>query len=148
MSLVSNISACSDSGGTHLYVIMRVYGIGGIVMNRRGNVKANSQLIMSVEAEGDIDAFTAPAFKDLLMGSLKNGHRKVLLNLDKLTFIDSSGLGVLIGIQERLRERNGAFAIVSSNPSLKNVFEVAGLVWLFQVHANERDALHSLAMGC
>ena len=65
--------------------------------------------------------------------SVDAGGREVLVDLSRTTFIDSTALGVLIGVVKRLRPEGGELAIVCPEPSLRNVFEVTRLDRAFEL---------------
>jgi anti-sigma B factor antagonist len=61
-------------------------------------------------AAGELDLYTAPDLRRLLTQVIEDGTTGVVIDLSETTFLDSTGLGVLIGALKRLRSRGGALA--------------------------------------
>lgn len=76
---------------------------------------------------GELDLSTAPILEERLREAEAHEHVQVLLDLSKLEFIDSSGLGVIFASHTRQEERNGRLLMVSGSPHVQRVFELAGL---------------------
>jgi anti-sigma B factor antagonist len=94
---------------------------------RQGEADAVVRLI------GELDMASAPALGTELAGLAARGVRTVIVDLDQLDFIDSSGLSVLIAGLKRLREGGGTLTIRSPSARAKRVFEIAGLSQLFAI---------------
>ena len=74
---------------------------------------------------GELDSFTAAALREVLAGLAS--VRAVVLDLSGVVFIDSSGLGALVGGVRRARELGGAVALASPTRAVDRVLRVAGL---------------------
>ena len=87
-----------------------------------------------VTVRGEIDVATSPDLKDRLGGLLDQRARFITLDLSKLAFIDSSGLGVLVSAHKRLRENGGETILLRGmQEPVRHVFEITGLTKLFTV---------------
>ena len=87
-----------------------------------------------VDAVGEIDVATAPRLREQLIALVGSGRYQIVVNLEGVDFIDSTGLGVLISGLKRVRTHDGAFALVCTEPRILKVFEITGLVAVFPVH--------------
>ncbi|HEV8565210.1 MAG TPA: STAS domain-containing protein [Actinomycetota bacterium] len=77
---------------------------------------------------GELDLFTAPRLREAVVEATEAGVTNVIVNLDGVSFIDSSGLGVLVACLKRLRERDGSFAVVAGETSsLHKLLALTGL---------------------
>jgi anti-sigma B factor antagonist len=85
-----------------------------------------------VDVRGDLDCYTAPQLRAVLV-ELADGPRKVVLDVGGSTFIDSTGLGVLVGALKRLRQKGGDMALRSLTPTTERLFEVTGVSQLFEI---------------
>jgi anti-sigma B factor antagonist len=85
---------------------------------------------------GEVDLYTAPALRDRIASLIDGGVRKLVVNLEQVGFLDSSGLGVLIGALRRLKERDGDLALVCNEGSTLKVLTVTGLDKVFQIYAD------------
>ncbi|MBA3653441.1 MAG: STAS domain-containing protein [Actinobacteria bacterium] len=93
-----------------------------------------------VSARGELDVYWSPRFRDALLGLIegRDGLR-VEIELSGLTFVDSSGLGVLVGAQRRLHERGGELALVNVPGPTYKALEASGLVTHLNVSPREID---------
>lgn len=77
---------------------------------------------------GELDCATGPTLEDRLEDLIENqGNRTLIIDLENLTFVDSSGLSVLVTAFRNLRERGGRLSLRRPSPSTRRVFEVTGL---------------------
>jgi anti-sigma B factor antagonist len=102
---------------------------------------AMSNTAVSVlEAEGVLDINTVGDFETALDRFFKNKQYKIVLNLEKLRYISSAGIGVLVGNIKEVRKNHGDIKLSSVNPEIYKVFDLLDLPAVFHFHKNERDA--------
>ena len=99
----------------------------------------------SVEINGEIDVYTSPKVRDAIGELIDQGHYLLVINLEHVRYIDSTGLGVLIGGLKRVREHGGSVALVCTNPQIKKIFDITGLVKIFGIYESEETAKKALA---
>jgi anti-sigma B factor antagonist len=89
----------------------------------------------TVVASGEIDLASSPDLRRELQALLDDGARRIVLDLGAVTFIDSSGLGVLVGVLKRINEEGdeGSLEIRGLNGPVRKVFEITGLHEIFVV---------------
>ncbi|MGI6405190.1 MAG: STAS domain-containing protein [Syntrophaceticus sp.] len=75
------------------------------------------------------------------------GVKELLFDLEKVTFIDSSGLGVILGRYRKAKENEGCVAISNANPRISKILELSGITRLIPVYSNTSQALKFLARG-
>ncbi len=92
-----------------------------------------------VSATGEIDLATSPALRSRLQDAIGR-RRVVIVDLSEVTFIDSTGLGVLIGGLRRVNEAEGEMRIVVADPRVLKIFEITGLTELFSIHPSLAEA--------
>ena len=80
---------------------------------------------------GEIDMATAPQLRDALADLVDSGARSITLDLGAVGFVDSSGLGVLVGALRRQDQSGGRLRIESPQDSVRKVFEITGLGPMF-----------------
>jgi anti-sigma B factor antagonist len=81
-----------------------------------------------VVVQGEIDVATSPQLRNELNAILTRGVRDITLEFSGVSFVDSSGLGVLVGTYKRMKDDgNGTLRIVGAQPSVRRVFEITGL---------------------
>ena len=96
-----------------------------------------------VSVRGEIDLFTAPELKQVLIEAIEDGRSRVVVDLSDVSFLDSTALGVLIGAVKRLHSRDGALAIVNVDANIAKTFEITGLDKIFTIVPTVEDALRS-----
>jgi anti-sigma B factor antagonist len=99
-----------------------------------------------VTVEGEIDLVSAPAMKSALLWLLGRGSRRLVLDLSAVTHMDSTGLGVLVGIRRRL-PAGGLIAIAGAQPNVRELFAITGLDRAFELFSTVDDAAPSLHGG-
>ena len=87
-----------------------------------------------VSVSGEVDVATAPALRDCLGQVIERDSGVVVVDLLQVTFIDSTGLGVLIGAHKRCADNGRDLRIVVSEPRILKVFDITGLTELFAIH--------------
>ena len=93
-----------------------------------------------VTARGEIDMATAPALADLLRNLAADGYRKVIVAMSGVTFIDSSGLQVLIAARKAGHDRS-ALRLVGVAGGAKRLLEITGLTTVLPVWGTVEDAI-------
>ena len=89
-----------------------------------------------VVLKGEIDVHTAPNLRAELLRAIESGCTNIVVDLEAVSFIDSSGLGVLVGALRRVREHDGAVRIVCTRENILKIFRITGLDKVFPVFAD------------
>ncbi|WCL48798.1 STAS domain-containing protein [Leptospira sp. GIMC2001] len=99
--------------------------------------KTGNTVIINIS--GSLDIYTSLDFKTFLEANVKEGDSNlhVLVNLEKLNYIDSSGIGMLIKQLNYVQELKGKFSIANMKPAIEKVFKVAGLTSYFHTIGEE-----------
>ena len=102
-----------------------------------------SKLIVSIE--GELDLETSPLFRDLVEKKLNQYEtiKHLILDLEKVDFIDSSGLGAILGRYKRLSQQGGRVSAINVGPQIYRVLELSGLLKIMNIYENRRQALDS-----
>ena len=87
---------------------------------------------------GELDAYTVPQFREALAGLA--AVRRVLIDLSEVPFMDSAGLGALIGGIRRNREADGEVAVACSRPTLTRLLHTTGFDRIVPVTETEQEA--------
>jgi anti-sigma B factor antagonist len=101
--------------------------------------EADGRTIVAVG--GEIDVYTAPRLRDCISDLVADGHYDMLIDMEKVEFLDSTGLGVLVGGLKKVRAREGSFELICNEDRLLKIFKITGLAKVFTIHANVEDAL-------
>lgn len=90
--------------------------------------------------KGEVDVYTAPNLKHELVALIEGGCVNVVVDLRGVSFIDSSGLGVLVSALRRARERDGAVRIVCTGDNVLKIFRITGLDKVFPIFSEMTEA--------
>lgn len=97
-----------------------------------------------VAVEGEVDVFTAPRMKEALDAAIQEGATRVAVNLERVRYLDSTGLSVLVGAMRRLRAVQGRLCLVTSSERIRRVLDLTGLTRVFPISATEPEARRRL----
>jgi anti-sigma B factor antagonist len=87
-----------------------------------------------LEVGGEVDVYTAPRLRERLVELVEQGSRHVVVDLSRVEFLDSTGLGVLVGALKRLRAVNGTFKLVCAHERLLKIFRITALDRVFALY--------------
>ena len=99
-----------------------------------------------ISVQGELDLATAPRLKWPLVDAIDGGARALIVDLSGVTFMDSTALGVLIGIRRTLK-LGSRLAIVCSDPSVLKIFQISGLDSVFQIFPTFDEARSYASQG-
>jgi anti-sigma B factor antagonist len=93
-----------------------------------------------IDVAGEIDLFSAPQLKERIAQLIGEGQVQLVINLENVSFMDSTGLGVLLGTLKRVRERDGSLTVVCPPGSVHRVLTLTGLHKVFTIYESLEDA--------
>ena len=94
-----------------------------------------------VAVAGEVDVATAPRLRDRLDAAIDHGPPLLVVDLSSVTFIDSMGLGVLIGAAKRVDEAGVTLRVVIAEPRILKLFEITGLLEIFTIVSSREQAI-------
>ncbi len=93
-----------------------------------------------VDVKGEIDVYTAPKLREKLIELVSEGTYRVIVNLEGVDFLDSTGLGVLVGALKRVKAHDGSLALVCTQDKILKIFKITGLTKVFPIHDSVEEA--------
>jgi anti-sigma B factor antagonist len=96
-----------------------------------------------VEVQGEVDIYTSSVLRERLIELIDGGARRVVVDLSRVDFLDSSGLGVLVGGLKRLRTVEGELALVVVGDKLLKIFKITALDRVFTLYDSVEAATRS-----
>ncbi len=93
------------------------------------------------EFTGSLDIATSPTVRASLTEASERGDHRLIVNLTAVDFLDSTGLGALIGAQRRAKEYDGEVRLVAKEGQILRLLRITGLLKVFPVYATLHDAL-------
>ena len=94
-----------------------------------------------IEVGGEIDVYTAPKLRDKITELVGNGNYNLVIDMEKVDFLDSTGLGVLVGGLKKVRAHDGSMRLICNQERLLKIFRITGLAKVFVIHGSQADAL-------
>ena len=98
-----------------------------------------------VEVGGEVDVYTAPRLRDRLNELVSSGQEHIVVDLARVDFLDSTGLGVLVGVYRRLLRAGGSLDLVCPQERLLKIFRIAGLDSVFKIYSSVPEATATAA---
>lgn len=90
---------------------------------------------------GEIDVYTAPKLRDTITDLVGGGAYDLVVDLSAVEFLDSTGLGVLVGGLKKVRSHDGSLSLVCDQDRLLKIFRITGLSKVFDIHPDQESAL-------
>ena len=103
------------------------------------NQRSDSEVII-LDLTGRLWILDLP-LRDLINGLLTQGQQHFVLNLEGVSYIDSSGLGQLIAIWTSIRNRKGHMTVLNPTKRVQRLFKITRLTTVFEILQNEADAV-------
>jgi len=97
--------------------------------------------VIVVEVNGELIVGNRQELKSRVLERIENGDRKFLIDFAESSYIDSSGLGVLVSLSKKIRESGGELRLAGLNEDLRTLFELTKLDTLFQISDSRAAAL-------
>jgi anti-sigma B factor antagonist len=94
------------------------------------------------ELTGSLDIATSPTVRAALVEASERGDHKLIVDLTKVDFLDSTGLGALIGAQRRAKEFDGDVRLVAKEGQILRLLRITGLMKIFSVYSTLDDAVN------
>jgi anti-sigma B factor antagonist len=104
-----------------------------------------SETVHVVAPSGEIDMVTAPQLGRRLLSLFEEGKTRFVVDLSKVTFMDSTGIGVILDALRRLKARRGRLVLVCPSERILRPFEITGLVGYLKIFGTREEALGALA---
>ena len=94
-----------------------------------------------VAVGGEIDVYTAPKLRDTITDLVASGAYHLVIDMEGVEFLDSTGLGVLVGGLKKVRAHDGSLQLVCNQDRLLKIFRITGLAKVFTIHPSAEEAL-------
>lgn len=91
---------------------------------------------------GEVDVFTAPKLREQLINAVEEGERRIIVGLEGVEFLDSTGLGVLVAGLKRVKTHGGTLGVVCARDRILKIFRITGLTKVFALHESIEAAMN------
>lgn len=109
--------------------------------------KQMGEVLVVSPLEERLDAAAAGEFKARMADLLRQGHSKVVINLEGVNFMDSSGLTAIVSTLKTIGQQGGQMAVCGVSDNLQTLFRLTRLDRVFRVFASEQEAYGALTTG-
>jgi anti-sigma B factor antagonist len=124
-----SIGQGKESGGLGMNITTSIRNVGDVaIVDIKGNIVFGEE---------------SAALHDVVTGLLKNGQNKILLNLGGVGYMDSMGMGSLVGVSASVRKQGGELKLLNLSDKVADVMEITRLYTVFDIMTNEADAVKS-----
>lgn len=96
--------------------------------------------VEKITLEGDLDFHSSPDLRRELTKLVEHQAPKVLIDFQKVSYIDSSGLATFVELFQRMKRYGGKLVLFSMNASVRSVFEISKLDTIFKLAGSEKEA--------
>ncbi|MFC3300245.1 STAS domain-containing protein [Arthrobacter agilis] len=100
-------------------------------------------LYTEVSANGRLNMVAAPKLREVIAGVVDAGGKRIVVNLTDTTFMDSSGLGALIGCLKLARQSGGDLRIAAVQPQVNMVLELTSMHRVLTPHSTPEEAFRN-----
>lgn len=105
----------------------------------------NQSKIEIYEIDGEVNFHTSPELREKLHESLAKQTERILVNLRKVRYIDSSGLATFVEALQKIKKYNGRLVLSELAPAVRSVFEIAKLDGIFSLTNTQEEAVSLLS---
>jgi stage II sporulation protein AA (anti-sigma F factor antagonist) len=104
--------------------------------------------VLCIRLSGELDHHTADELREKAITVIeKNEIRHIVLNLEHLAFMDSSGLGVILGRYKQIKQVHGEMVVCAISPAIQRLFDMSGLFKIIKMEPTEEFALQRLGVA-
>jgi stage II sporulation protein AA (anti-sigma F factor antagonist) len=104
--------------------------------------------VLLIRLDGELDHHTADLLRTQVDDYLReNKVSHIVLNLEGLSFMDSSGLGVILGRYKQIKSQNGEMVVCAISQAVRRLFEMSGLFKIIRLEEDEKLALQALGVA-
>ena len=104
--------------------------------------------VLCIRLEGELDHHTADELREKSNDSMEQyAVRHIVLNLENLSFMDSSGIGVILGRYKQIQPLNGEVIVCAISPTIQRIFDMSGLFKIIRHEPTEQNALKRLGVA-
>jgi anti-sigma B factor antagonist len=96
---------------------------------------------------GEIDVYTAPRLRQAIVDIVDGGAQRLVVDMEKVDFLDSTGLGVMVEGLKRMKGRDGTLSVVATQDKIVKIFDITGLNKSFDIFHSVDEAVGNPIAG-
>ncbi|MHB8780776.1 MAG: STAS domain-containing protein [Candidatus Geothermincolia bacterium] len=90
-----------------------------------------------LQLKGEVDVYTAPKLREAIIMQVEEGERDIVVDLEDVDFLDSTGLGVLVGGLKRVKPFSGSLGLICTQEKILRIFRITGLTKVFPIFSSK-----------
>jgi len=94
-----------------------------------------------INLSGEVDVYSAPKLREAIKELVDEGSYNIVVDLEKVAFLDSTGLGVLVGGLKRVKHQDGELGIICNQEKILRIFRITGLTKVFPIYRSRDELL-------
>jgi anti-sigma B factor antagonist len=94
-----------------------------------------------VSLSGEVDVYSATKLRETIKDLVEEGKYSIVVDLEKVAFLDSTGLGVLVGGLKRVKHHSGELGIICNQEKILRIFRITGLTKVFPIYRSRDELL-------
>ena len=94
---------------------------------------------MVISLEGEVDVYSASMLREEIINQVDAGEYNIVINLGKVAFLDSTGLGVLVGGLKRVKTHDGQLGIICNQEKILRIFRITGMDKIFPIYSGVEE---------
>ena len=91
--------------------------------------------LYEVKVHGEVDVYTAPKLREIVFPLSEKESAQIVIDLSGVSYMDSTGLGVIVGVFKSCRAHNGELKLIGLSDRLKRLFEITGLADILNINS-------------
>jgi anti-sigma B factor antagonist len=92
-----------------------------------------------ISLTGEVDVYSAPKLRETIKDLVQKGNYHIVVDLEKVAFLDSTGLGVLVGGLKRVKPHEGELGIICNQEKILRIFRITGLTKVFPIYRSREE---------
>lgn len=110
-------------------------------MNIKVDITEQTEEYTKLEIAGEIDAYTAPVLREKTEPLSKQDNMKVVADLSEVSYMDSTGIGVFVGLFKGIKANGGHLQLVGLSDRLKRLFDITGLADIMDINPEVKGGM-------
>ena len=114
-------------------------------MELKIDVRPKGNNITMVVLRGEIGTETVSQFKDRIDAVVKEGHKRLIMDFQEVSYLNSMGLGVVAATLKKVKKDKGDLKLINLSPAVQDLFDLTRLTKVFDIFESEEDAIKSFS---
>lgn len=110
-------------------------------------IKDRGILLFVIRISGSLDAYTFPNLEETIQRLFEGDNYNIIINMERLNYISSAGLGVLMSMVKKLREKDGDIKLTNLPHKIHGILDLLGFTTVLEIYTEEEEAAKAFLHG-